>query len=119
MVTLRMANGSMATIAYLVGGDPGAPKELVEVFGGGTIGTIDDFKSATISRNGRKQTFGGTFSRQNKGHDAEVRAFCQSVAAGDGPPVPFASALNSTRATFAILSSLETGTTVHVDFANS
>jgi polar amino acid transport system substrate-binding protein len=118
MVTLRMTNGRIATIAYLVGGDPGAPKERIEVFGGGSIGTIEDYTRATISHNRRRQTFGGTFSRQDKGHVAEVRAFSEAVARGDASPVPFASALNSTRATFAILSSLETGTTVSVDFCN-
>ena len=32
------ATVAIATIAYLVGGDPGAPKERIEIFGGGAIG---------------------------------------------------------------------------------
>ena len=115
MATLRMANGSIATIAYLAGGDPGAPKERIEVFGGGTAATIEDFTGATISIDGRRRNLGSMFARQDKGHAAEVRAFIDAVTRGTESPVPFASAVNSTRATFAILSSLEAGETVHID----
>ncbi len=119
MAMLRMANGSVATIAYLIGGDPAAAKERIEIFGGGVTGTIDDFRRAMVSVNGRRKNFGGLLAKQDKGHAAEVKAFVESVVQGRGSPVSFASAVNSTRATFAILSSLETGTTVSVDSRNS
>ena len=50
---------------------------------------------------------------------AEVKAFVDAVAAGTESPVSFASAVNATRATFAILSSLRTGASVDVDSATS
>lgn len=114
VVSLRMANGSIATVAYVVDGDPAGPKERLEIFGGGATGTIDDFRRASVSVRGRGRSFGGWFSRQNKGHTAEVRAFVDAVAAGGSSPVPFAEAVNSTRATFAILESLESGSIVDV-----
>jgi predicted dehydrogenase/threonine dehydrogenase-like Zn-dependent dehydrogenase len=114
LVHLRFSNGSVATIAYLVGGDAAAPKERIELLGGGAMGAIEDFRRATLSVNGRKSKMGGRLSRQDKGHAAEVRAFGRAVAEGAQSPVSFASAANSTRATFAILRSLECGAPVDV-----
>jgi predicted dehydrogenase/threonine dehydrogenase-like Zn-dependent dehydrogenase len=114
LVHLRFSNGSVATIAYLVGGDAAAPKERIEILGGRAMGAIEDFRRATLSVNGRKSKMGGRLSRQDKGHAAEVRAFARAVAEGAQSPVSFASAANSTRATFAILRSLECGTPVDV-----
>lgn len=114
VVTLRMANGSVGTIAYFVEGDPASPKERVEVFGGGATGVIDDFRKASVSLGGTKQTWGRRLAAQDKGHAAEVAAFVEALACGSRSPVPEASAFNSTRATFAILRSLETGAAVDV-----
>jgi predicted dehydrogenase len=115
VVTLRMANGGVATVAYLVHGDPAAPKERIEIFGGGAIGIIDDFRRATLSVGGRTTRLGGRFSGQDKGHVAEIQAFVTAQALGAHSPVSIASAVNATRATFAILDSLETANAVHVD----
>ena len=43
-VTLRHANGSVSSVAYLAGGDRGFPKERVEVIGGGRVGVIEDWR---------------------------------------------------------------------------
>jgi predicted dehydrogenase len=114
MVSLRMTNGSLASIAYVIDGDPAGPKERLEMFGGRATGIIDDFRRASLSVNGRRRSLGGRFSTQDKGHRAEVRAFVDAVVSGSASPVPFADAVNSTRATFAVLRSLETGTTIEV-----
>ena len=84
-ITVRHANGSVSNIAYLSGGDKAFPKERVEVFGGGQIAVIDDFRSVTTCARGktRKQKLG----RQDKGHQAEVDAFAQAVAAGGEAPI--------------------------------
>jgi predicted dehydrogenase len=114
IVNLRLSSGGVATIAYLLGGDPESPKERIEVFGGGAIGVIDDFRVTTLSVNGRKQKQGGRLSGHDKGHVEEVRAFVKAVAEGAPSPVPFASAVNSTRAALAILESLESGFPIDV-----
>lgn len=114
VVTLRMKNGSVATIAYVSGGDPAGPKERIELFGGGSTAAIEDFSRSAISVGGTTRTFGGRFSRQDKGHRAELQAFVAAVNANAPSPVPFLSAVNSMRATFAILSSLESGTIVDI-----
>lgn len=114
MATLRMANGSVASIAYVAGGDPAGPKERIEVFGGGSTATVEDFRRATITTGGKSKSLGGRFSRQDKGHGAEILALVQSVASAEASPVPWASAFNATRATLAILRSLESGTVVDI-----
>jgi predicted dehydrogenase/threonine dehydrogenase-like Zn-dependent dehydrogenase len=114
MVTLRIGGGSIATIAYMTDGDRAAPKERVEVFGGASVGVIDDFRTATISHRGRQTRVGSRFTRQDKGHAAEVAAFLHAVRAGAGSPVPFEAAVSSTRATLAIVRSLESGQPVRL-----
>jgi predicted dehydrogenase/threonine dehydrogenase-like Zn-dependent dehydrogenase len=114
MVSVRMVNGSLASVAYLIDGDRAASKERIEVFGGGRTATIDDFRRARVSGAGRAVRHGGVLARQDKGHTAEMAAFVSAVAAGRVSPVSFESALNTTRATFAIVRSLECGGPVRV-----
>jgi predicted dehydrogenase len=114
MVCLRMVNGSMATVAYLVDGDRSASKERIEVFGGGRLATIDDFRRMRISGAGGGVRRGGLLSRQDKGHASEVAAFVRAVATGADSPVSWESAVNTMRATFAIVRSLESGDRVYV-----
>src|SRR6185437_1155481 len=48
-VTLRFAEGSLATIAYTALGDSAFSKERVEAFAGGSVVTIDNFLAATMT----------------------------------------------------------------------
>ena len=114
MITLGMANGSIATIAYMADGDRSQSKERLEVFGGGKCAVIDDFRTGWVSAGGRRRRLGGLLRVQDKGHDAEMAAFVAAVRTGAPSPVPFGEAVNVTRATFAILSSLQKGAAVPV-----
>jgi polar amino acid transport system substrate-binding protein len=114
MVSLRMANGSMATVAYLIGGDRTGPKERIEVFGSGQTATIDDFRRLRVSGAERTLRQGGPLARRDKGHGREVAAFVRAVASGTASPVSWESIVNTTRATLAIVRSLETGGSVHL-----
>jgi polar amino acid transport system substrate-binding protein len=86
-ITLRHANGSVSSIAYLAGGDKAFPKERVEVFGGGQIAVIDDFREVITCSKGKsaKRRFRG----QVKGHQAEVEAFGNAIASGGPAPIPW------------------------------
>jgi predicted dehydrogenase/threonine dehydrogenase-like Zn-dependent dehydrogenase len=106
-VTLRFAEGSLATIAYTALGDSAFSKERVEAFAGGSVVTIDNFLAATMTAEGR-----GTSRRartgQDKGHAAELAAFIAGVEAG-APPVPEAELFEASLATIAVLESLRDG----------
>jgi len=54
-VTLRFADGSNGCIAYVAEGDKSLPKERVEIFGGSRSFVLDDFRRATLHKNGREE----------------------------------------------------------------
>jgi predicted dehydrogenase/threonine dehydrogenase-like Zn-dependent dehydrogenase len=84
-ITLRHADGSISNIAYLAGGDKAFPKERVEMFGGGAVGVIDDFREVVLCRNGKTQR--QKYRGQDKGHSAEIEAFAQAVTNGGDWPI--------------------------------
>ena len=54
LVSLQFANGSVGTISYLASGDKAYSKERVEVFGGGAVATLEDFRRLELVRQGRQ-----------------------------------------------------------------
>ena len=105
--TLHFADGSLATIVYTALGDAAFSKERFELFAGGTVVTIDNFLTMSVTEDGRtrsKTARGG----QDKGHRAELAAFIAGVAAGKAP-VAEAELVQSSLATIAVLESLREG----------
>jgi predicted dehydrogenase/threonine dehydrogenase-like Zn-dependent dehydrogenase len=101
-------DGSIGTVAYLANGDKAFPKERLEIFSGGRVAVLDDYRSLSLLKDGRKQVFRSPF-RQDKGHQAEMEAFASAVT-GRGPlPIPYEHIFSVTRATFAAVSALRTG----------
>ena len=86
-ITLRFGDGSIGTIHYLANGHKSFPKERLEVFAGGRILQLDNYRKLT--------GFGWPgFSkmnlwRQNKGQKACAAAFVQAVGQGGAAPIPF------------------------------
>ncbi|HST50615.1 MAG TPA: bi-domain-containing oxidoreductase [Pyrinomonadaceae bacterium] len=111
-ITLKFADGSNGSIAYLAEGDSALPKERVEIFGAGRAFVIEDFRVATSYRDGRETRT--KLRAQDKGQREEVRAVCASVLAGTPAPIPLDELASTTRATFRILDSLRTGQPVRV-----
>ncbi|MDT4954798.1 MAG: polar amino acid transport system substrate-binding protein [Acidobacteriota bacterium] len=106
-ITLRFADGSNGSLAYLSEGDKALPKERVEIFCEGKSFVLDDFRSATGYRNGREES---TKPRQqDKGQADEARAVCAIVLEGGQAPIALDDLATTTRATFRIRESLRTG----------
>lgn len=111
-VTLRFADGSNGSIAYLSEGDKAMPKERVEIFAEGKSFVLDDFRSVTSYRNGREES---TKPRQqDKGQADETRAVCEAVLKAAPAPIALIDLATTTRATFRILESLRTGQVINV-----
>jgi predicted dehydrogenase len=106
-ITLKFADGSNGTIAYLAEGDRAVPKERIEIFGGRKTFIIDDFRSATAYADGRETT--SSLKSQDKGQTEEVRLVCSTVLNGSEPPIALEDLEATTRATFRVLDSLRTG----------
>jgi predicted dehydrogenase/threonine dehydrogenase-like Zn-dependent dehydrogenase len=106
-ITLRHANGSISSVAYLAGGDKAFPKERVEVFGGGRVAVIDDFKSVTLYCDGKSKTTKGA---QRKGHDEEIAAFAAAVRQGGEVPIAWSEIRATTLAAILAVRSLREGT---------
>ena len=84
-ITLRHANGSVSSVAYLAGGDKAYPKERVEVIGGGRVAVIDDFVRVERSVGGKRST--RKLMQQDKGHRAEVDRFARAIRSGGAAPI--------------------------------
>lgn len=112
MITLRFADGSNGSIAYLAEGDKALHKERVEIFGERRVFVIDDFRSAAMYRDGREETLKAR--AQDKGQANEIRAVCAVVLEGTPAPISLSDLATTSRATFRIRESLRTGQALEV-----
>jgi predicted dehydrogenase/threonine dehydrogenase-like Zn-dependent dehydrogenase len=99
--SLRFAGGSQGTISYLANGDKSYSKERLEVFGGGSVAVLEDFRRLELVRGGKRRVF-RSFLRQDKGHQGEWEAFVNAIQTGAESPIPFREIVNTMRATFAL-----------------
>jgi len=116
LISIRFANGSEGTISYLANGDRAFSKERLEVFGGGAVAVLEDFRRLELMHDGSKKTIHSRW-RQDKGHRGEWAAFTESVRRGRGAPISFDELACSTLATLRIQESVATGKRLAVDTA--
>jgi len=107
-LTFTFTDGSLGVVDYLANGDRSLPKERLEVFCGGRVAVLDDFRSLVLVRDGRRRVWKPA-GRQDKGHRAEWQSFVGAIRAGGEPPIPYAQLIGVTGATFAALDSLRGG----------
>ena len=105
VLTFTYPDGSLGTVSYLANGDKSFPKERVEVFAGGRVAVLDDFRSLEMIHNGKRETIRSRM-RQDKGHQAEWEFFTRSILGCGEPPIPYNQLFGVTEATFAALESL-------------
>ncbi|MBA3443212.1 MAG: Gfo/Idh/MocA family oxidoreductase [Pyrinomonadaceae bacterium] len=111
-ITLRFADGSNGSVAYLAEGDRALAKERIEIYGEGRTFVLDDFRRATQYSNGRATDV--KLRSQDKGQTSEVRTVCDVALNGGAPPITLDELAATTRATFRIRESLQTGQAVDV-----
>lgn len=92
---LRFADGSVGTVHYFANGSKDVPKERLEVFCGGGVLQLDNFRDM--------RSFGWPgftrqkLIRQDKGHAAEMHALVAAVRAGGPSPIPWDEAVSASR----------------------
>jgi predicted dehydrogenase len=104
---LSFADGSLGTIQYLANGHKSFPKERLEVFAGGRVLQLDNFR--------RLVAFGWPgvkplrLWRQDKGQAACVASFLNAIRRGEPSPIPFAELVEVHRVTIDLAQSAAKG----------
>jgi predicted dehydrogenase len=105
VLTFNFPDGSIGMVSYLANGDKAFPKERIEVFCGGRVAVLNDFRSLELYQNGSRKVI-RKLLRQDKGHRAAWAAFLRSLTSGGEPPIPYNELLGVTSATFAAVSAI-------------
>ncbi len=110
-MTFTFPDGSVGVVDYLANGDKSFPKERLEIFCGGRIAVLDDFRSLEMVRDGRRTT---VRKAQDKGWRGEWEAFARAIHESGAPPIPYEQLIGVTKATFAAMESLRRNTRIDV-----
>ncbi len=112
LITLRFADGSIGSVAYVARGGKAMAKERLEILGAGRGAVLDNFTAVELydHRRRRRRRAGG------KGQAEEVAAFVEAVRRGE-PAIPLQSQVATTLATLRALDSLRSGRPEPVDAA--
>ena len=113
VMTFRFPDGSTGVVSYLANGDKSFPKEYVEIFTGGRVAVLHDWRKLELVAKGKRKVERSLLS-QDKGHKNAWRAFLKAVGQGQEPPIPYDQLIGVTRASFAAVESLRNGKTVKI-----
>ena len=111
-ILLRYENGSNAVINYFANGSKSYPKEKVEVFFQEKVLTLDNWRMLTGYgfKNFKKMKSG-----MDKGHKTEFSMLNERAQNGGEALIPFESLVNTTKASFACITSLKENRWVSLD----
>ena len=112
VITMRMSNGAISSISYLSSGDKAYLRERIEVFGGGRVGVIENFKYAYFIRGGKKKKKWGI--TVDRGHKEGVEMLLKTIRNGGKFFVDFSDYVYTTLTTFAIEESIRKGKPVEI-----
>jgi predicted dehydrogenase len=110
-VTIGFEDGSVANLLYVANGDRTVGKENFEVFCQGGVARIDDFKTLSLSRNGKTETSKGG---RDKGHRRELEVTIEAIKRSNSAPIPFLELVEVTEATFAVEEAIRSRKTVNL-----
>lgn len=111
-VTMQMDNGAAVTITYAANGDKSFPREEVQIFSGGGVFVINNFKDAMRVSGGKKKRWKAL--EVDRGVKNELKETFEALKAGCSSPIDFHSIVYTTLTTFAIEESIRTGKAVEV-----
>jgi predicted dehydrogenase/threonine dehydrogenase-like Zn-dependent dehydrogenase len=105
-MTFTFPDGSVGVVDYIANGDKSFPKERLEVFCGGRIAVLDDFRTLETVQDGHRAI---VKKAQDKGWVNEWVTFADAIRAGGQPPIPYEQLFGVTKATFSAVESLRSG----------
>lgn len=110
-MTFSFPDGSVGVVDYLANGDKSYPKERLEVFCGGRIAVLDDFRTLEMLHAGNHSVLK---KAQDKGWKDEWVAFTNAIRTGGQPPIPYDQLIGVTKATFAVMQALHEGQRISI-----
>lgn len=112
IITLKFENGAQGVIQYFSNGSKSYPKERIELYSQGRTLLIDNFRKMNGYGFPR---FSSMSKGLDKGHKNQFKALVQQVKKTGSPLIPFSELVNTTRASFAALESMEKGEWVNIE----
>lgn len=113
VMNFRFRDGSLGLVSYLANGDKSYPKEYLEVFSGGRVAVLQDWRKLELVEKGRRRVKRHLL-RQDKGHSGAWQAFLNALQSEKTPPIPYDQLLGVTMASLAAVESLRGGETVQI-----
>jgi len=112
-ITVAYDDGSVCQLLYSSQGPASFSKERIEVFAGGKVGVLDDFRTLLLqpSVGKRKRR---KLMKADKGHQAELRAFVDAVRNGSQMPIDVESLFDTTLTSIAAVASTQQGNLLSV-----
>jgi polar amino acid transport system substrate-binding protein len=107
VIVVKLSDNSIGNINYFATGDRSFPKERVEVYGGGRVAALDDFRQLETWRGGKRKVVKRL--AQDKGFDRELAAFVEAARGGGEMPIGWRSLALTTLACLRIEESLRSG----------
>ena len=113
VMNFRFPDGSIGVVSYLANGDKSYAKEYLEVFSGGRIAVLHDWRKLELVSKGKRKVRRHPFS-QDKGHKAAWRTFLNAVRGDKAPPIPYEQLIGVSLASFSAVESLRSGKSVRI-----
>ena len=113
VMTFRFLDGSLGVVSYLANGDKSYPKEYLEVFSGGRIAALHDWRKLELVSKGKRKVKRHLL-QQDKGHKNAWQAFLGAVQGEKESPIPYDQLIGVAQASLAALDSLRSGETVQI-----
>jgi predicted dehydrogenase/threonine dehydrogenase-like Zn-dependent dehydrogenase len=110
-ILLKYENGTNAVINYFANGSKAYVKERVEIFHQERTLILDNWRSL---KGYGFRNFTTARSGQDKGHQNQFNKLIQAIQNGGGQIIPMDEIINTTKASFAAIESLKTGTWVNI-----
>ena len=106
-IIVTFDRGSTGTLCYNTLGDKAASKERLEVYGGGTVAVLDDFRKLEITQNGKHQR--SKASNQDKGQARQIERTVEAFRTRGTAPILFDELVAGMQVIFAASRSLVSG----------
>lgn len=110
-ILLKYENGTNAVINYFANGSKAYSKERVEVYHQERTLVLDNWRK--LIGYGFKN-FSSASSGQDKGHQSQFNLLIDAVTKGGKQIIPFDQIINTTKASFAAIESLRSGTWINI-----